>query len=217
MVLHRFQIIRKFKQTDIFKLCLTTSILFHSAVCGAYLISTLPSIKDGTIYDAKNYKAANADVDFVDVPPAELFGGLSNPAPVEKKEWVEGTGKNRPDADTTDVNLNRVSGNGTDPDGYLSSELSDHPPVPVINFDINRFFPPEAKSASITRKTVVLSIQVDEDGTPKKIKIISPASGYGFDEAALRIMHKIHFKPGRVDGKPVKMFMELPFTFVLDD
>ena len=217
MVLHRFQIIRKIRQTDIFKLCLSISILFHSAVCGAYLISTLPSNNDGTIYDAKNYKAANADVDFIDIPPAELFGGSSNPAPVEKKEWIEGAGKNAPDADNSDLNINRISGTGTDPDGYLSSDLGDHPPIPLIDFDLNRFFPSEAKSANIRRKTIILHMQIDEDGSIKSSKISSPPSGYGFDEAVMKIIHKIRFKPGRVGGKSVKMFMRLPVTFVLDD
>jgi protein TonB len=217
MVLHRFQIIRKIRQTDIFKLCLSISILFHSAVCGAYLISTLPSNNDGTIYDAKNFKASNADVDFIDIPPAELFGGSSNPAPVEKKEWIEGAGKNAPDADNSDLNINRISGTGTDPDGYLSSDLGDHPPIPMIDFDLNRFFPPEAKSANIRRKTVILHMQIDEDGSIKSAKISSPPSGYGFDQAVMKVIHKIRFKPGRVDGKSVKMFMRLPITFVLED
>jgi protein TonB len=70
---------------------------------------------DDKIYDAKNHKVTSADVDFIDIPPAELFGGSSNPAPVEKKEWIEGAGKNTPDADNSNLNINRISGTGTDP------------------------------------------------------------------------------------------------------
>jgi protein TonB len=218
MALHHY--LKKYiriKQIDIFKLCLSISILFHSIACGAYLISTLPAFNEDTIYDAKNFKAAHTDVDFFDIPPAEIFGGSSNPAPVEKKEWIEGAGKNAPDADNSDLNINRISGTGTDPDGYLSSDMGDHPPIPIIDFDLNRFFPSEAKSANIRRKTIILHMQIDEDGSIKSAKISSPPSGYGFDEAVMKIIHKIRFKPGRVDGKSVKMFMRLPITFVLED
>ena len=88
------------------------------------------------------------------------------------------------------LNINRISGTGTDPDGYLSSKLGDHPPIPLIDFDLNRFFPVEAKSASITRKTVVLHMQIDEDGSIKSAKISSPPSGYKFDEAVMKFYCK---------------------------
>ena len=115
------------------------------------------------------------------------------------------------------MNINRISGDGTDPDGYLSSAFGDRPPVPIIDFDLNRYFPSEARSANITRKTVLVRLQVNEDGSMKSMRIVSPPAGFGFDEAALTVVKKIRFKPGVVSGRPVKMFLNLPITFVLED
>jgi protein TonB len=209
---------QKIQRIDVFKLCVSISILVHGIAYSAYYISNLPElIDDETVYDANNYKAADVDVDLIDLPPAGLLGGSSNPAPVKKEEWIEGTGKNAPDAENTDVNINRMSGDGTDPDGYLSADFGDHPPIPIINFDLNRYFPQAARSANITRKTVIVHLQINEDGSIKNARIVTPPSGYGFDEAALTVIRKISFKPGFVRGRPVKMFLKLPITFVLED
>src|SRR3990172_11399299 len=118
----RYRIIRqKIKQMDIYTLCLAFSIFVHGAAYGAYYISNLPEVgNDDMVYDAKNFKAVDVDVDFIDLPPPGLLGGFSNPAPVKREEWIEGTGINASDANNTDVDINRMSGDGTDPDGYLS-------------------------------------------------------------------------------------------------
>jgi len=211
-------LIKKIRQIDIFRLCLAVSIILHGAAYSAYILSTLPEFDgNGKVYDAKNYKIENMDVDFIDLPPPNLLIDTSNPAPVKKEEWVEGSGRDAKDAENTDANINRISGDGTDPDGYLSSALGDRPPVPVIDFDLNRYFPAQARSANITRKTVLIHLQINEDGSMKNVRIVSPPAGYGFDEAALKVINKIRFRPGYVGGRPVKMFMKLPISFVLED
>jgi|SRR5271157_816704 len=211
-------LMRRIRQFDIFKLCLAASIILHGAAYGAYYLSTLPEFDgDSKVYDAKNFHQQNMDVDFIDLPPPNLLIDSSNPAPVKKEEWIEGTGRDAKDAENSDTNINRISGEGTDPDGYLSSALGDRPPLPVIDFDLNRYFPAQARSANITRKTVVVSLQINEDGAIRSVRIVSRPAGYGFDEAALKVVHKIRFRPGYVGGRPVKMFMNLPITFVLED
>jgi periplasmic protein TonB len=204
---------------DLFELCLTISILLHGIACGAYFISNMPGIsgEDEKLYDASKMKFKDVDVDFIDLPPSVIMGGDSNPAPVEKSEWIEGTGKDRPDADNTDININKLSGDGTDTDGYMYADLSDHPPVPILDFDPNRYFPQSARSANITKRQVLLRMQINEDGSIKSAKIVSPPSGYGFDEAAMKVVQRLRFRPGKIAGKTVKMLMQLPITFQLED
>lgn len=203
---------------DLFELCLTVSLIIHGAGCIAYLISVLPGFSDDEkIFDAAAMKLKDVEVDFIEMPPSILMGGDTNPAPVQKEEWIEGTGTDRPDADNVDVDINRLSGDGTDEDGYMYADLSDRPPIPIIDFDLNRYFPQAARTANITRRTVLLRIQVNSDGSVQSARIISPPSGYGFDEAAMKVMQKIRFRPGKIGGKPVKMVMQIPITFVLEN
>lgn len=206
-------------EMDLFELCLTVSLIIHGAACTAYFVSTLPSFTsdDEKIYDAAAMKLKDVEVDFIDLPPSIQMGGDTNPAPVHKEEWIEGSGTDKPDAESTDVDINRLSGDGTDPDGYMYADLSDHPPVPIIDFDLNRFFPQAAKTANITRKTVLLQIQVNEDGSVRSAKILSPPSGFGFDEAAMKVMQKMRFRPGKIGGRPVKMLVQQSITFVLEN
>jgi protein TonB len=63
----------------------------------------------------------------------------------------------------------------------------------------------------------MIHLQINEDGSTKSVRIVSPPAGYGFDEAAMKVIYKIRFKPGFVSGRPVKMFINLPITFVLVD
>jgi periplasmic protein TonB len=204
---------------DLFELCLTISLIIHGAGCAAYLISTLSSFSsdEDKIFDAAAMKMKNVDVDFIDMPPSIIMGGDTNPAPVDKAEWIEGAGKDKPDADNTDVDINKLSGDGTDTDGYMFADLSDHPPVPILDFDLNKYFPQAARTANITRKTVLLKIQVNEDGSIRSAKIISPPSGFGFDEAAMKVVQRMRFRAGKIGGKPVKMLMQIPMTFVLEN
>jgi protein TonB len=220
MALQLYQTIKlRVRRMDLFEICLTISLLLHGAGALAYFISNMPSIgaDDDKIFDAANLKLKDVTVDFIDLPPSVPLGGDSNPAPVQKEEWIEGTGKDKPDAENTDVNLNKLSGDGTDTDGYMYADLSDHPPVPIIDFDLNKYFPAAARSANITRKTVVLQMQINEDGSIRSAKIISPPSGYGFDEAAMKVVRRLRFRAGKIGGKPVKMLLQLPITFVLEE
>ncbi len=208
---------QKFRERDLFELCLIFSFILHGIAAGAYFINNLPSFSDDDkIYDTKNMQFKEVEVDFMDVPLSVPLGGDSNPAPVEKAEWIEGTGTDMPDAPNTDVDINKLSGDGTDEDGYMFADLADRPPVPIIDFDLNRYFPQEARTANINRQTVLMQMQVDADGSVKKASVISPPSGYGFDEAAMKVAARLRFRPGKVGGKPVKMVLQIPITFVLE-
>lgn len=188
------------------------SVFLHFSVYAAYYISTIIESQE---VDSDSIKQ-DVDVNFEEIPP-ELIGGTSSPAPVEKQEWVEGKNKNGDDPIDEDINVNAVSGNGTDKDGYLFSFNGDKVPTPIIDFDLKQFFPAAAKAANITEKTVVILVQIDETGQLKSAKIASGKAGYGFDEAAIKIINMARFSPGYVAGKPVKMSHRVPINFTLDE
>ncbi len=206
------RILKRIASVELFRLCLTVSLLLHGIGYAGYLISTAP----GEAVSSDDIQLREVEVDFEDFPP-ELLGGVSSPGPVDKKEWIEGSGKDAPDAADDDVDFNALSGDGTDRDGYLYSFHGDRPPTPIINFDLKSYFPKEARRANITRKTVTVLIQVDEYGKLQSARLVSGRAGYGFDEAAMAIVKRARFAPGYIKGRPTKMNHRLPVTFVLED
>jgi protein TonB len=169
--------INRIIKNNLFGTMLFLSVFLHFSVYAAYYISTIIESQE---VDSDSIKQ-DVDVNFEEIPP-ELIGGTSSPAPVEKQEWVEGKNKNGDDPIDDDINVNAVSGNGTDKDGYLFSFNGDKVPTPIIDFDLKQFFPAAAKAANITEKTVVILVQIDETGQLKSAKIASGKAGYGFDE-----------------------------------
>ena len=189
--------IKRIIKNNLFGTMLFLSVFLHFSVYAAYYISTIIEPEE---IDSDSIKQ-DVDVNFEEIPP-ELIGGTSSPAPVEKQEWVEGKKETGDDPIMEDINVNAVSGNGTDKDGYLFSFNGDKVPTPIIDFDLKQFFPAAAKSANITEKTVVILVQIDETGALKSAKIASGKAGYGFDEAAIKIINMARFSPGYVAGKP---------------
>lgn len=185
----------------------------HVGAYGSYYIATMKTIVDDII----DSSTIQQDVDILEEIPPELLGGTSSPAPVEKNEWKEGTNKDAADPVDDDINENAISGNGTDKDGYLYSFNGDKVPTPIIDFDLKQFFPQQAKEANISDKVVVVLVQIDESGKLVSQKIVSGKAGYGFDEAAMKIISLARFTPGYVNGKPVKMAHRIPINFTLDE
>ncbi|HMZ58499.1 MAG TPA: energy transducer TonB [Leptospiraceae bacterium] len=86
----------------------------------------------------------------------------------------------------------------------------------IIDSSINRYFPSKAKQAGISNRTVILSVEIDENGNMKKPEIVSGRAGYGFDEAALDLIQKVKWVPGTKDGKPETMKVSVPVYFKLN-
>lgn len=205
---------KKFYIRHLFSLTLLLSLSLHGGAYASYYIATHRT-EEETIIDSSSIEQ---DVDLIEEIPPELIGGTSSPAPVEKQDWVEGKKDSTTDDPITDdINENALSGNGTDKDGYLYSYNGDRVPTPIIDFDLRQFFPDAAKQANITDKVVVLLVQIDETGKLVNAKIVSGKAGYGFDEAAIRIIQLAKFTPGYVSGKPVKMAHRIPINFTLDE
>lgn len=78
----------------------------------------------------------------------------------------------------------------------------------------NMRYPSEARKMGIEGKVFVQFV-VDIDGSIKDVKILRGIGG-SCDEEALRIiMAAPDWKPGLIDGKPVRVEMVLPITFKL--
>jgi len=151
----------------------------------------------------------------MDIPP-ELIGGDTSPAPVEKQEWIEGTKKTGADQKEEDINTNKISGDGTDENGYLFA-MGDNAPQMIMDFDPSQYYPTAAKAANIKRYVVTLYIQVDETGKLITANIASGKALYGFNEEAIRMVKNARFSPGYKDGKRVKMSRYLTVNFVMPD
>ena len=205
------EFLKKARTIYLFRTTVALSVFLHFSVYSAYYISQMVSFEE---VDSSNI--TESEIDLQEIPP-ELIGGTSSPAPVEKNEWVEGSNKNADDPSNEDINVNAVSGNGTDKDGYLFSFNGDKVPTPILDFDPNQFYPPAAKAAGITKKEVIVLIQVDENGKLNSAKIVSGKAGYGFDEAAIKVTNMARYSPGYVKGKPVKMSHRMPLSFVVPD
>ncbi|HNW29612.1 MAG TPA: energy transducer TonB [Spirochaetota bacterium] len=203
---------RWIRARDRFTLCIAVSLFLHGSGYAAYFIATRPW--ENASFDESAVEQVEAE--FLDIPPdlVRFDSGDSNPAPVEKKEWVEGVSDKG--KDPTDEGEDRVSGTGTDPEGYYFSFSADRMPEPIVDFDLNEYFPREARTASIKRKTVVVMVKIDERGSLRGVELVSERAGLGFDEAALKVVKRMRFRPGRKDGKAVKMLCKLPITFELD-
>jgi TonB family protein len=80
---------------------------------------------------------------------------------------------------------------------------------------ISRNYPPNLRDAGTTG-TVLVRFRVLKDGRVDvpSIKVISSPDPL-FDVPVLRYLPLLHFRPARVKGRPVKVWVELPVQFAL--
>ena len=77
---------------------------------------------------------------------------------------------------------------------------------------------PESARENNKQGKVVVKFIVNEDGSISDITTINnPAIGFGLEEAAMNVVRKMpKWKPGRQNGKPVKVYFTLPISFKLN-
>ena len=73
----------------------------------------------------------------------------------------------------------------------------------------------EARQAS-HNGIVLLSFVIDENGTPRDIKILR-ATGFGLDEKAIEAVSEWRFRPGLHEGNPVRVKAQAEVVFRLLD
>lgn len=84
-------------------------------------------------------------------------------------------------------------------------------PIPV--YKVEPEYSEEARKAKF-QGTVVLSIIIDEKGTPTNFKVVRPL-GLGLDEKAIEAVSKWRFRPGVKEGKPVAVIATVEVNFRL--
>jgi periplasmic protein TonB len=84
---------------------------------------------------------------------------------------------------------------------------------PALLFKVEPEYSEEARKAKF-QGTVLLSVEVDEQGKPRNIKVIRPL-GLGLDQKAIEAVEKWKFSPGKKDGKPVAVQAQIEVNFRL--
>jgi periplasmic protein TonB len=79
----------------------------------------------------------------------------------------------------------------------------------------NIYYPEIARKAGIQGK-VFLEVVIGKDGEVEKIKVLK-GIGIGCDEAAIAAVMKTKFAPGKQRGKPVRVQLGIPISFVLEN
>ena len=90
----------------------------------------------------------------------------------------------------------------------------DEPPIPLRQ--IRPEYPEIAKKAGI-EGTVVLQVFVDKKGRVKHTKILKGIPNTGLDEAAIKAVKAVRFKPAKQDGVAVGVWISIPFNFRLEE
>lgn len=128
-----------------------------------------------------------------------------------------------------------VADNGQlDCDGPISSDppVTVDPPVtkpmivvsqmPQFNGDVNDYLSKHTKYPEVARANgeegrAVVKFVVNEDGGISNTEIVQSAKSPSLDQEALRVVSSMpRWKPGKHQGKEVKVYFNLPITFRLD-
>jgi periplasmic protein TonB len=94
-------------------------------------------------------------------------------------------------------------GTDSDPPGCLTPPKLTYSPDPVY---------PEKERKSGHEGTVVLSVVVGRDGSPRDVKV-SRTLGREFDQAAIDAVESWRFSPGTKNGKPVATRINVQVSF----
>ncbi|MEI1279515.1 MULTISPECIES: energy transducer TonB [Leptospira] len=206
-------VIQKLKELSLWEICVYGSLAFHLFLFLTYYYITH---KEKEFVDSEQLEM-NVEVDIQDIPP-ELLGGETSPTHKDPNEWVEGANEEGKDPDPNEIKENEISGEGTDKDGFLFAFYGDKAPTPIIDFSLRDYFPENARAQGISDAMIYLEVQVDEKGNLINAKVIkSSIRGYGFEEAAVKVIRLARWSPGYAKGRPTRMNHRVPVHFELDD
>lgn len=147
------------------------------------------------------------------------------PAIADIKNSVPGIKKENGSSDGTEISL--PSPNGSSGTGLIESHAHPSTPfiiveqMPVPSGDINEYLGKNIKYPEVARENniqgkVLIQFIINEDGTLSDLKIVRNIGG-GCDEEALRVVAAMpKWKPGKQNGKNVKVQFTLPIYFKLE-
>lgn len=128
----------------------------------------------------------------------------------------------RGDSSKADVFLEMARGFKPDIDSSSAApSLSDIPHVfwwseewpELVHFEEPQY--PDSAAADSLECTVEVYILVNRKGKPANVKIHEPCDYTGFNESAEAAARKCTFSPGKVNGKPVRVWISVPYRFEL--
>jgi TonB family protein len=143
-------------------------------------------------------------------PPC--LSGLDTPPGERRADWPppEGLVPNPPDSISRGTARNSLTG------GVELSQVEVAPAVinaAEIVPQLSRLYPPALSNTRVTGQ-VMARFLVLEDGRVDPASItISSASHEEFRSPVLELLPLFHFRPARIKGRPVKVWVEQPFTF----
>ena len=85
--------------------------------------------------------------------------------------------------------------------------------APTVLYKVEPEFSEEARKAKY-QGTVLLTIEVGEDGQPQRLRILR-GLGLGLDEKAIEAVSRWKFKPARRNGRPVRAAATIEVNFRL--
>ena len=174
---------RRFFIKHLFRLSVVLSLLVHIIAFSGYFLSGNGMTKDAGEFQ-NTFELERPDIE-MDIP-AELIGGDTTPAPVAKQEWIEGTKKDGDDPVENDINTNRISGDGTDKDGYLFSFNGDAAPRAIVDFDLRQYYPREALDAR-PDSSVLVAARLVARGSGASVRQLPEALLRANPERSIRI------------------------------
>jgi protein TonB len=166
---------------------------------------------------------------FVEMKPVPDAVAVDPPAlnPNTAVGPVDVTVPGAPDAQNADpgtaTGTGTGNGSGTGPDVYEGDIQPQIEPMPVGGegawssfLQKHLHYPPQAQENNAQGR-VVISFIVEKDGHLSDFNILRKA-GFGFDEEALRVLKLAPaWKPGLVNGQPVRVRYTIPINFQMDN
>ncbi len=166
-------------------------------------------------------------IEVEDIPPTEQIRRPAPPArpavPIPTEE--EDVPEDETIEETTELNLAELPPPPPPPEDDLSDESYqfvpyDEPPVMIGGMEaLLRLleYPELARKAGI-EGTVVIGVLVDEKGNTVKTQVLkSDATKLGFEEAAIKALMQMKWKPAKQRDKPVKVWISVPVRFKLSN
>jgi protein TonB len=104
-----------------------------------------------------------------------------------------------------------------DPSSRIRFIPHDEPPVPIGGYGAiarNLEYPPIARQAGI-EGTIVLQAFINDKGFVGEVVVMNGMPGTGLDEAAIRAIQQVRFKPAKQRDRPLGVWIAIPIEFQL--
>lgn len=154
-------------------------------------------------------------------PPTEIKAPDPNQVAVNANDF-SGQGKAGGVANGVDNGQAQdVSNRNTPPDEgtYELSAVEEQPELTnrgEVARQMSRNYPPLLRDAGVTG-TVTIRMRVNEDGRVDAESIsVENSTHEAFGDAAKRVVERMRFRPAKVGGRAVKVWVTLPVTFQLE-